>query len=564
VYIVFEGIDGSGKTTLSTRLAALLRAAGHDVVHTREMGRYSSHVAQAIREVGRDPQNLRLSPTAEMMLGMAREAQVMEEDVRPALARGAHVITDRSVLSWIALSADGRGVDRAAAEKCAEVVTRGLLPDLVVVCDVDIRTSRRRKRLQKIADHRVGEMSRKGLSGLALRDRQRQSFLHMAAADPTRWIVVDATNWTIDQEMAVVADAVGRLLGKPLPGPAATPRAVSAQPAPEVPASVIGAGGPALLQAFYDLLEPSVEGDAAFAAFLLAGFDDERADALRERLRTHHPALVAWGLQGCRSPGSIALREALAERETDYVVRSVTGLDDEWAWSLRERYVERAPRAAASSLRLLAGERAFAMRRAIGKQARAEVLGSLSRLDTPEAWELRRKHGPKDLLGLGKSLTGLDGGEAWAMRDEYLHGYPLGLIPSLAGMPGDRAMRTREELLALAPRLVLGSLRGLGTPESFAMRDRVSHMAKELLDSVFMLDVEPAWELRRRHAEAWPHTAIRSLGPLLARSPRGGEFLRPIVTRNRADLHVVKVAALVLTRPLVDEDNADLEVELPT
>lgn len=562
MYIVFEGIDGSGKTTLSTKLAGLLREQGLDVVHTREMGKYSSRVAQSIREVGRDPQNLRLSPIAEMMLGMAREAQVMEEDVLPALRRGAHVITDRSVLSWIALSADGRGVDRAAAEDCAEAVTHGLRPDLVVVCDVDIRTSRRRKRLQKIADHRVGEMSRKGLSGLALRETQRQSYLTMAAADPARWVVVDASNWTIDREMEVIVEAVARLVGKPLRWPSAPPAPRPA--AAELPAAALDSDGPTLLSVFWDLLERNVAADPAFAAFLAAGFDGERADALRERLAGRHPALIAWGLTGCRTPASIALRERLFADETDYVVRSVIGVDDEWAWALRDRAVESVPAAAAASLRGLASARAFAMRRAIGKEARRDVLGSLSRLDHPEAWELRRKHGKKEPLGLGKSLTGLDSPEAWALRDEHLAGYPLGLIPSLAGLAGGRAMRERETTLAWAPRLVLGSLRGVGTPESFAMRDRVAHMAKELLDSIHALDAEPAWTLRAAHAEAWPHTAVRSLGTALARTTRGAAFTWSIVARNRADLHVLKVASLVLTRPLADEESADMEVELPT
>jgi hypothetical protein len=137
------------------------------------------------------------------------------------------------------------------------------------------------------------------------------------------------------------------------------------------------------------------------------------------------------------------------------------------------------------------------------------------------------------------------------------------MIPSLQGLGQERAMREREAVLRIAPRLVLGSLRGVGTPESFAMRDRVPHMAKELLDSVHSLDAEPAWRLRAQHAEAWPHTAIRSLGSLLSRAPRGADFLWPLVARNRSDLHVVKVAALVLTRPL-DEEAGDMEVQLPT
>jgi len=535
-----------------------------DVVHTREMGKYASRVAQAIREVGRDPQMLRLSPTAEMMLGMAREAQVMEESVRPALSRGAHVITDRSVFSWIALSGDGRGVDRGAAQACADAVTLGLRPDLVVVCDVDVRTSRRRKRLQKITDRRVGQMSRKGLSGLALRETQRRSFLAMAAADPERWVVVDAAHWTIEQEMAVIVERVGKLLGRSIPLPA-KPEAPRKAAHPELPAAALeGRSADELADAFFDMLEASVVSDPAFAAFLLASFDGGRADRLRERLAHKHPALIAWGLSDSRSEASIALRERLLDIEPDYVIRSTATVDDEWAWALRGRALRDSPRAVAASLRQIATPRAFEMRRTIGKKARAELLASLARLDHPEAWELRRKHAKKERLALGKSLSGLDTEEAWAMRDEYLADYPLGLIPSLQGLAHERAMRERDAVLQIAPRLVLGSLRGVGTPESFAMRGRVPHMAKELLDSVHALDAEPAWALRNQHVEAWPHTAIRSMGAALSRTPRGGDFLWPLLDRSRADLHVVKVAALMLTRPVVDEASDEMEVELPT
>src|SRR3954462_11468449 len=82
--IAFEGIDGSGKTTLSNRVARVLRDRGLTVAHTREGGRFASPVTQAMRELGRDARNLALTPRAELFLYIARDVQLFEEQTLPA------------------------------------------------------------------------------------------------------------------------------------------------------------------------------------------------------------------------------------------------------------------------------------------------------------------------------------------------------------------------------------------------------------------------------------------------------------------------------------------------
>ena len=95
MFIVFEGIDGSGKTTLSNRVAKALRARGLRVEHAREGGRFVSSVTQAIRDMCRDARNLAMVPRAELLLYVARELQLAEEVIAPALERADVVIADR-------------------------------------------------------------------------------------------------------------------------------------------------------------------------------------------------------------------------------------------------------------------------------------------------------------------------------------------------------------------------------------------------------------------------------------------------------------------------------------
>ena len=104
MFIVFEGIDGSGKTTISNKVAKALRAEGAIVEHVREGGAFASSVTQGIRDFCRDARNLALVPRAELLLYVAREIQLLEEVILPAravVARGGRVVVAASVgLGW--------------------------------------------------------------------------------------------------------------------------------------------------------------------------------------------------------------------------------------------------------------------------------------------------------------------------------------------------------------------------------------------------------------------------------------------------------------------------------
>src|SRR6185295_164445 len=108
MFIVFEGIDGSGKTTISNRVAAALRARGLTVEHLREGGAFASTVTQGIRDFCRDARNLALTPRAELLMYVAREVQLADEVLKPALAHADVVIADRYFYTAEVLARAGR------------------------------------------------------------------------------------------------------------------------------------------------------------------------------------------------------------------------------------------------------------------------------------------------------------------------------------------------------------------------------------------------------------------------------------------------------------------------
>ena len=181
-FIVLDGMDGAGKSSQLGTLADWLGAGGREVVTCRDPG--STPVGDAIRAILLDRHDLQLDATAEMLLYMAARAQLVSEVVRPALARGAWVVSDRYLLSNVVYQGHAGGLDPAAIRRVGDIATGGLDPDLVLVLDVDLETAARRlnRPLDKLEDR-----------GEAYRGRLRAGYLREAAADPQRICVIDAT-----------------------------------------------------------------------------------------------------------------------------------------------------------------------------------------------------------------------------------------------------------------------------------------------------------------------------------------------------------------------------------
>ncbi len=180
-FIAFEGPDGSGKSTQLGRLADGAREAGLEVVEVREPG--GTSVGEQIRTVLLDPDNIDMTIRCEMLLYMASRAQLVEQLIAPALARGSLVLADRFVASTCAYQGTAGGLPMQEILDVAAVATGHRLPDLTVIFDVDEATAA--KRLNPLLDR----MERKGAE---FHRRVRDGYHALAEAEPDRVILIDA------------------------------------------------------------------------------------------------------------------------------------------------------------------------------------------------------------------------------------------------------------------------------------------------------------------------------------------------------------------------------------
>jgi len=202
VFVTFEGGEGSGKTTQVARIAAELRAQGRDVVVTREPGatELGVRIRMLLLQDGTD-----ISPRAEAMLYAADRADHVATVVRPALGRGAVVLSDRYVDSSVAYQGAGRTLPADEVSWLSAWATGGLRPDLVVLLDVDPTVGLGR------AGARGNGTDRLESESLAFHDRVRYAFLDLASDDPTRYLVLDATRPEAELTTAILERLEGIL-----------------------------------------------------------------------------------------------------------------------------------------------------------------------------------------------------------------------------------------------------------------------------------------------------------------------------------------------------------------
>ncbi|MGW0503070.1 dTMP kinase [Micromonospora sp. NPDC003241] len=207
LFVVFEGGEGAGKSTQLAQLAERLRGDGRDVVVTREPG--ATAVGSRIRSMVLDTTGDEApSPRAEALLYAADRAHHVATVVRPALVRGAVVISDRYVDSSLAYQGAGRTLPVDEVSWLSSWATGGLKPDLVVLLDVDPRTGLSRVAARSQAADRLEAES------VTFHERVRYAFLDLAAADPKRYLVLDGAR-PAEEIAERVARRVEELLGAP-------------------------------------------------------------------------------------------------------------------------------------------------------------------------------------------------------------------------------------------------------------------------------------------------------------------------------------------------------------
>jgi dTMP kinase len=187
MFITFEGIDGSGKTTQLRLLSKWLRDRGRETVEAVEPG--GTAIGQQVRRILLDPANAEIQPRTELLLYFASRAQNVEQVIRPALEGGQVVLCDRFTDSTLVYQGCGRGLDTNVILELDRIACQGLMPDITVLIDIDIATSlaraQRRNERTGRTEARIDEESE------AFHERVRQGYLALAAREKARFIVVD-------------------------------------------------------------------------------------------------------------------------------------------------------------------------------------------------------------------------------------------------------------------------------------------------------------------------------------------------------------------------------------
>ena len=207
MFITFEGPDGGGKTTQVAMTVETLKARGYNVLLTREPG--GTDIGNQIRHVLHDMKNHAMNPRTELLMYSASRAQIVEEVIKPQLAKGGLVICDRFFDSTYAYQGYGHGLDLNQLKLITEFATGGLKPDLTVLLDIAPEDSLQR-RLSSL--DKGGEWNRLDAMAIDFHKRVRDGYHALVAAEPQRWVVVNAAQ-SVEKVQADILAVLEKRLG---------------------------------------------------------------------------------------------------------------------------------------------------------------------------------------------------------------------------------------------------------------------------------------------------------------------------------------------------------------
>jgi dTMP kinase len=205
MFITFEGIEGSGKSTQIALLANYLSARGIRYVLTREPG--GTSIGDQVRKILLDPANRSLDPTAELLLYAASRAQHLREIILPALANSMVVLCDRFSDATLAYQGYGRQLDIDMIRSLDRIVTTGMRPDLTILFDLEAAMGIARARGRNNSLGLEAE-ARFENEELVFHDRVRQGYLKLVAQEPDRLRIVDAsgTSEAVQEQVRQIVD----------------------------------------------------------------------------------------------------------------------------------------------------------------------------------------------------------------------------------------------------------------------------------------------------------------------------------------------------------------------
>lgn len=203
MFITLEGPEGSGKTSHLPHLVEYLREKGYHVFPTREPG--GTSISEQIRDILHDLKNAEMHPHTETLLYQAARAQIVEQVIRPRLAAGEIVISDRYYDSTIAYQGYGHQQNLNEIRLLVKYATGGLNPDLTILLDLDVETGLKRKMQNAMEWNRLDAYT------VEFHRRVRAGYLEMVKQEPKRWVVLNASkNWDeVQEELRKVVE--GRL-----------------------------------------------------------------------------------------------------------------------------------------------------------------------------------------------------------------------------------------------------------------------------------------------------------------------------------------------------------------
>lgn len=184
MFISFEGIDGSGKSTQLNLLREWLEHQGKSVVTIREPG--ATLLSESIREILLSTKQS-ITPTAELLLFSAARTQLVERVIEPTLAAGSIILCDRYVDSTTAYQGYGRGLNMDHVAEISRIATRGMMPELTFFIDVRYEQAQQRMQFAEGA----AEPDRMERAGSEFFNRVRDGYLTIATAEPKRFVVID-------------------------------------------------------------------------------------------------------------------------------------------------------------------------------------------------------------------------------------------------------------------------------------------------------------------------------------------------------------------------------------
>ena len=198
MFITLEGPEGSGKTSHIPYLVEYLRERGHIVFPTREPG--GTSISEQIRDILHDLKNAEMHPRTETLLYQAARAQIVEQVIKPRLADGEIVISDRYYDSTIAYQGYGHQQNLEQVRALVKYATGGLVPDLTILLDLDVEIGLGRKK-------KDNEWNRLDAYTVEFHKRVRAGYLEMVKAEPDRWVTVNA-----EQKWDAVQDELRKVI----------------------------------------------------------------------------------------------------------------------------------------------------------------------------------------------------------------------------------------------------------------------------------------------------------------------------------------------------------------